>query len=66
MAKEKAKKAETKYAWVELKFSKGIFLQSERFKGNHDILVAVLEDDVQYTIPEVEEKISKYLKGKVN
>lgn len=46
-------------------FSKEQLLSAERFKGKRDILNALLSDDKQYTAEAAEEKIAKYMKGKV-
>ena len=51
---------------MEPKFSKEALLNAKRFRKDRDLVSAVLEDGVEYTISEVEEKIEKFLKGKVN
>ena len=53
-------------AVMEPKFSKEALLNAKRFRHNHDLVSTLLEDGVEYTISEVEEKIEKFLKGKVN
>ena len=53
-------------ATLEPKFSKEILLNAKRFHHNHDLVSAILEDGVEYTVAEVEDKIEKFLKGKVN
>ena len=50
---------------TELKFIKEVLVNSNRFRHERDLVSAVLEDDVEYTISEVEDKIAKYLKGEV-
>lgn len=57
MAKEKAVQ--------ETKYSKSALTLSKRFSDNRDLLNALLVDDTEYTIAEVEEKIKNYLKGEV-
>jgi hypothetical protein len=46
-------------------FSKEALLKSMRFRDNRDIVSAVLEDGVEYTISEVETMITNFMKGKV-
>ena len=46
-------------------FSKEALLKSMRFRDNRDIVSAVLEEDVEYTISEVETMITNFMKGKV-
>ena len=47
-------------------FTKEALVGSKHFIRNRDLVSALLEDGKEYTIKEVEEQISKYLKGKVN
>lgn len=61
MAKEKN---ETQ-AGREAVFSKEQILQASRFSEYVDIIDALLEADRQYTITQVEDIVSKFLKGKV-
>ena len=49
----------------EPKFTKEKLVNSKRFRNECDIVSAVLMDGVEYTIPEVENKITEYMKGKV-
>ena len=51
---------------MEPTFKKEAFLNAKRFRKDRDLVSAVLEDGVEYTVSEVEEKIEKFLKGKVN
>ena len=46
-------------------FPKSALLYSERFQENRDLVDALLDDDGQYTIEEVTQKIENYMKGKV-
>ena len=64
MANTKQKPAAS--AANEPKFSKTTLLNSKRFQNEQDLVSAILKDDVEYTIPEAEAMIQKYLKGKVN
>lgn len=48
------------------KFSKDAFVRSGRFSGRVDLIRTLLEDDKTYTIKEVEDLISSYLKTEVN
>ena len=52
-------------AATEPKFTKESLMNSRRFRNECDIVSAVLKDEVEYTIPEVEDMITKYMKGKV-
>jgi hypothetical protein len=58
------KKAST--STKEPKFTKESLLNAKRFRNERDLISALLEDGVEYTISEVEEMITNYLKGKVN
>ena len=55
----------TKKKSTEPKFTKESLLNSKRFHNERDLVSALLEDGAEYTIPEVEEMITKYMKGKV-
>lgn len=46
-------------------FTKEALVNSKRFRNEHDIVSALLQDDVEYTISEVEDMIKNYMKGKV-
>lgn len=50
---------------AENKFSKEQLLVSARFRDRRDIVAALLDDGTLYTVQSVEEKIEKYMKGKV-
>lgn len=52
-------------AETEPKFTKESLMNSKRFCHERDVVSAVLEDGVEYTIPEAEEMILKYMKGTV-
>lgn len=49
----------------EPKFSKESLVNSKRFRNERDAVTALLKDDVEYTIAEVEVIIMEYMKGKV-
>lgn len=49
----------------EPKFTKTSLVNSKRFCNERDLVSALLEDSVEYTISEVEDMIANYLKGKV-
>lgn len=49
----------------ENKFSKEQLVFSLRFRDRRDIVEALLEEGGMYTVKAVEEKIEKYMKGKV-
>lgn len=59
------KKKPAASAAVEPKFIKETLVNSKRFRDNRDLVSALLEDGVEYTISEVEAMIANYLKGKV-
>ena len=46
-------------------FTKEALVNSKRFRDKCDLVSALLKDDVEYTIAEVEDMIAKYMKGKV-
>ena len=48
----------------EIRFKKSSFLDSKKYKG--DLINALLEDDREYTISEVDTIIDNFRKGKVN
>ncbi len=50
---------------TEDKFSKEQIVKSKRFRNNIDLLNAVLKENKQYTLKEVEEIIKNFMKGKV-
>lgn len=49
----------------EPKFSKEQIIAAKRFQHRRDLVAAVLDDDKQYTMTEVETLMEKYMKGKV-
>ena len=59
------KKKSTAKAVKESKFTKEALVNSKRFRNERDIVSALLEDGVEYTVSEVEEMITEYLKGEV-
>lgn len=46
-------------------FIKESLVNSKRFRNERDLLSALLKDGVEYTVPEVEDMIMNYMKGKV-
>ena len=52
-------------AAMEPKFTKNALVNALRFRNERDIVSALLKDDVEYTISEVEGMITEYMKGKV-
>lgn len=46
-------------------FTKAVLVTCRRFRDERDLVYALLKDDVEYTIPEVEDMIAEYLKGEV-
>lgn len=61
-----AKKKEAASAASEPKFAKEVLVTSKRFIDKRDLVSAVLEDGVEYSIAEVDAMIEKFMKGKVN
>ena len=59
------KKKPAASAVMEPKFTKEALVNSKRFRDERDIVSALLEDGVEYTISEVETMIMEYMKGKV-
>lgn len=57
--------ATKKEAAKEAVFSKQQFLTAKRYAGKQDLLNALLDDDKQYTIEQVNNMLEKFLKGKV-
>jgi hypothetical protein len=49
----------------EPKFTKDVLVNSKRFYDKRDLVIAILEDGVEYTISEVDDKIAEFMKGKV-
>lgn len=49
----------------ESKFTKEQIVVAKRFQHQRDLVTAVLDDDKQYTMTEVETLMEKYMKGKV-
>jgi len=47
-------------------YSKEQILQSAKYATRRDLLTAILEENRAYTIDEVEARIEKFMKGKVN
>lgn len=47
-------------------YSKEQILQSTKYAKRRDLLTAILEDNRAYTIDEVDARIEKFMKGKVN
>lgn len=59
-----AKKTEEKIE--EAFYTKEQIVTSKRFRNNADLVDALLEDGKSYKLTDVESKIEKYMKGKVN
>jgi hypothetical protein len=52
-------------AEMEPKFTKEALMDSRRFHHERDIVSALLKDNVEYSVPEVDAMIAEYMKGKV-
>lgn len=59
------KKKPAASAAMEPKFTKEALVNSKRFRNERDLVSALLKDDVEYTISEVERMVAKFMKGKV-
>lgn len=46
-------------------YTKEQLLASNRFKDRRDVLSVVLSSEASYSVPEAEELIDKFMKGKV-
>lgn len=64
MGKVKVEKIE-KNQIVEEKFTKKELLSAKIFKNRKDILSVLVKDDEKLSINEAQEKIEKFMKGKV-
>jgi len=64
MGKVKTEKIE-KNEVVEKKFTKLELLSAKIFKNRKDILSVLVKDDEKLSISEAQEKIEKFMKGKV-
>ena len=60
-----SKKKTSASAEMEPKFTKEALMNSRRFRDERDLVSALLKDDVEYSIPEVEGMITEYMKGMV-
>lgn len=60
-----AKKEPAASAATEPKFTKEVLVKSKKFKDKRDLVSAILEDGVEYTVEEAEKEIEKFMKGKV-
>ena len=49
----------------EPKFTKASLVNCRRFHNERDLVSALLKDDVEYTVSEVDGMIAEYMKGKV-
>lgn len=47
------------------RYAKEDLIKSKRYQHRRDLLDAILEDGKTYTIQEVDNKIDKFMKGKV-
>ena len=59
------KKKPAASAAMEPKFTKDALVNSKRFRNERDLVAALLKDDVEYTVSEVDSMIAEYMKGKV-
>lgn len=59
------KKKPAASAVAESQFTKEALVNSKRFRNERDIVSALLKNDVQYTITEVQNMIAEYMKGMV-
>ena len=46
-------------------FAKEALVNSKHFRNERDIVSALLKDNVEYTVSEVDSMITEYMKGKV-
>ena len=50
---------------TEAKYTAGQLKVSARYRGQRDLLGALLKEDKSYTFTEVDERIERFMKGKV-
>ncbi|MCD8067765.1 MAG: hypothetical protein LUE87_02515 [Lachnospiraceae bacterium] len=66
MARRKAEAVTETAEKTEHTFTKALLAGSKRFSARRDLLNAILKNDRQYTISEVEELVEEFMKGKVS
>lgn len=66
MSEMNSKNIEEKIPSDILVFNKEQIIRSDRYILNRDLLNVLLEENKQYSIKEVDDLISKFMKGKVN
>ena len=59
------KKKPAASAAMEPKFTKEALVNCRRFRNERDLVSALLKNDVEYTVSEVDVMITEYMKGKV-
>lgn len=47
------------------RFTKVQLMNSKKYAGRKDLIGALLDDGIEYTISQVDEMIEKFMKGKV-
>ena len=50
---------------IENKFTKEQLVNSEKYRQYKDLLQAILKENKQYTLKQIDEEIKKFMKGKV-
>ena len=50
---------------MENKFTKEQLVNSEKYRQYKDLLQAILKENKQYTLKQIDEEIKKFMKGKV-
>lgn len=50
---------------MENKFTKEQLVNSQKFRQYKDLLQAILKENKQYTLKQIDEEIKKFMKGKV-
>lgn len=50
---------------IENKFSKEQLVNSEKYRQYKDLLQAILKENKQYSLKQIDEEIKKFMKGKV-
>lgn len=63
---KKVKSEKTKEKVEDNKFTKNQLISSNIFKNNKDVLSVLVNDDEKLSITEAQERIKKFMKGKVN
>ncbi|MGL5512134.1 MAG: hypothetical protein ACRDBM_02705 [Sporomusa sp.] len=65
MAKKTVDETETEVKATTSTYKREQICSSERFRNDRDILAAILNQDQDYTLPEIEEAVKKFKEGAI-